>query len=331
METYICNLPIIDHGNSVQVKTTWHDSNVTISILDDNAAWKGTLSYSQLSQHCHAFNISEEEHRSTCKQVLTTDQGVKEFSYHLEKNTFLWKKKILMDMKIKFGQIDIQSIPMSEVCKEIMSNLLSQNATFKTKVDTYEQEICKLKSENSELLQTLEEFTDAKIRGEQILFGKFTALLNTKKQRVACLEKLLFKNLCADPEESKAVSKREGDNNWDSDTDPEVEDGMDTSEPPAGPSGIRVSTISYDDTDEDEPVTQHEDIIPSKILKLSLSPTPEKSENSRQKSRVPEKSIPPEKSIDNVEPKAIAPTVPVNEKLEKSINEMDSQELLDLL
>ena len=83
--------------------------------------------------------------------------------------------------------------------------------------------------ENTELLQTLEEFTQAKLRDEQVLYGKFTALLNTKKQRVACLEKMLFKNLCSDAEESKAVSKVVVDN-YDSDTDPELEEDPDEGE-----------------------------------------------------------------------------------------------------
>lgn len=54
--------------------------------------------------------MSSAEHLTKCKEVLTTDQGVQDFSYHLEQNCFVWKKKILTDMKIKFGQVDIEKV-----------------------------------------------------------------------------------------------------------------------------------------------------------------------------------------------------------------------------
>ncbi|KAL1460630.1 hypothetical protein WDU94_012596 [Cyamophila willieti] len=255
MKTFICFLPIVDSGNKVQVKTTWDDSKMTIAILDNNAdaAWSGEVLYSQLSKHHHTLNITHQEHRDKCQEVLSTNQGVQGFSYHLEDDCFVWKKKILSDMKIKFGQIDVRRVPVSQIRNDIMLALISKVETFELNSKTDEQKIRKLEAENTELLQTLEEFTQVKLREEQILYGKFTALLNTKKQRVACLEKMLFKNLCSDPEESKAGDNRHQqgaveENNWNDDTDPE-DDSMD---PVPGPSGIRISTVICEDTDEED-------------------------------------------------------------------------------
>uniref|UniRef100_A0A8D9FHB7 XRCC4 N-terminal domain-containing protein n=1 Tax=Cacopsylla melanoneura TaxID=428564 RepID=A0A8D9FHB7_9HEMI len=148
METFICFLPTTDNGNKVQVKTTWDQSKITIAILDNNAdtAWTGILPYSQLSQHHHSLNISEQVHRDKCKEVLSTNQGVQGFSYHLENDCFIWKKKILTDMKIKFGQIDVQKVPVSQVRNEIMMALISKVEILESKSKTDEEKIRKLES-----------------------------------------------------------------------------------------------------------------------------------------------------------------------------------------
>uniref|UniRef100_A0A8D8UTH3 DNA repair protein XRCC4 n=1 Tax=Cacopsylla melanoneura TaxID=428564 RepID=A0A8D8UTH3_9HEMI len=357
METFICFLPTTDNGNKVQVKTTWDQSKITIAILDNNAdtAWTGILPYSQLSQHHHSLNISEQVHRDKCKEVLSTNQGVQGFSYHLENDCFIWKKKILTDMKIKFGQIDVQKVPVSQVRNEIMMALISKVEILESKSKTDEEKIRKLESENTDLVQTLEEFTQLKLCEEQILYGKFTALLNTKKQRVACLEKMMFKNLCLDAEESKAGDNRqqcpeEEETNWNEDTDPEDE----SMDPVPGPSGIRISTVICEDTDD-------EDNDPNRSLS---DDDPGPSTSSRTKSPVQKRSPIPStsgyscKMIDSRQPSKTShedlETVPMKKvkltpdmsgatemgttrqtgerkKLPKPVSEMDSQELLDLL
>lgn len=363
MEIHICNLPLVDDYKTVQIKTVWFDSNMTILILNENAAWKGTLLFTQLTQISETFNMSSAEHLTKCKEVLTTDQGVQDFSYHLEQNCFVWKKKILTDMKIKFGQVDIEKVPVSEARKDIMNTLLSQNKTFKSKVGSCEQEIEKLNSENSELLRTLEEFTDAKVRNERVVYGKVVALINTKKQRIACLEKLLFKNLCADAEEAKAV-KTVDRINWDSDTEPEDEH-MDTR---LGPTAhCTMEDIDCEDTDQD---TEEDEAIPSskpssttynKMKRTQnnqgystsrLNQTPGTSAGSTSNSARPNPtiSIPNETSVNKESSEHSAKKLKLspadksgsslgNGKNEamgalkkiKSFAEMDSQEMLDLL
>ncbi|XP_071447335.1 DNA repair protein XRCC4-like [Hetaerina americana] len=192
MDIYICKIPLENlPGESVPVYTTWTDNSFSINIFHRDKALAKSVSEVDLKSLCGFTQSSVEEYLLETKRALTCDGGCAEFTYSLIKSEFQWKKIIDDNIKIKFGSLLLEEIPVSSFAGIAVDFLLNRCITLSAKNNSLKKENHDLRTANTSLRTHVCTITKLKKDMEEALYNKSLAVLNTKKEKISELQRII--------------------------------------------------------------------------------------------------------------------------------------------
>ncbi|XP_075222340.1 uncharacterized protein LOC142324997 isoform X2 [Lycorma delicatula] len=227
----VCQLPADNTGRLLTIKTKWRDDSLCVTIFDGMKTFSGIMSKECITDMSNQLGIEANQYIEECKSALTTSGGYENFIYKIDDNsTFVWKK-VGLDMKIKFGFIQLNMVPVCETLNDIINATVKSNHLMHEQLKEVKKERDLLSEANSELLQKIDDCICLKNNMEIQLYDQFLMVLNTKKRKIAKLEKQLEsrgKDVCdisndnnneEEQEEEKNLKKKLYECETDVDTD----------------------------------------------------------------------------------------------------------------
>ncbi|CAB3248732.1 unnamed protein product [Arctia plantaginis] len=164
-----------------------------ITIYEDNNSWSGEFSHELAKKNRERVIETEEVYNENVMKVLSkhtdTDYSF-DLTLHADDNnaaTFSWKKK-LRSGALVHGSVVVHrdEVPVSK--DSILDILILENLELKSKLKSVNLKNEELSQDLDKCVESLEKATELKEASEEILYGKFVQLLNSKKRRIKLLE-----------------------------------------------------------------------------------------------------------------------------------------------
>nr|XP_018902207.1 PREDICTED: uncharacterized protein LOC109033846 [Bemisia tabaci] len=191
VQKYVCCL-LNDNNpdHKLRVKSEWREREGTLTILEENNAWTGKFGPEQISLWSKLLGKTEEDYfQETLKMLTSTAES--SASYTLDKSSFTWKKKVDGDLKIKFGSIALESIPIPHIANEFIDILLSTNKKLNKRIATLKNSIAAHQTVQNNLRHRLESYPALIEEEEKALYQNFLHILNAEKDKICSLHKKL--------------------------------------------------------------------------------------------------------------------------------------------
>lgn len=199
MDNYYINpLPLFNNQHDLEansvliVQTIWDSESVQISLFptkSKSTGFTGTIKLSQLSNTADLLEINFVEFMEETRKPLTTENGLENFTYCLDDNvsSFKWCKNT-GGFNITYGSIALEARELQE---ELLLNALRLNKIKDEKIEQQKQKKELMVTDYNQMKMTLEKCIEEKNILENHLITKFAALLNSKKEKIAELERTI--------------------------------------------------------------------------------------------------------------------------------------------
>lgn len=165
--------------------------------------------------------------------------------YTLKSGTFSWKRVLSSGMTAILGQMEVKSVPVVDSYEAILDKSLDNLVSLQKQVIELRDENSTLIKDRDSAIARVTEFAELKEEWEKKLYGRFTALLNAKKEKIEAmdLELMCLRNAASEDRgergEGAGTSSKGKEGGWrrrdeDSDVDTEEEANEAAREDPYG-------------------------------------------------------------------------------------------------
>lgn len=187
----------IDNGIEpcqVLIQTVWQPyGDIEISILypsTSNDGYVGCLPKKSLESAANSLEIQFDRIHSETTLALTTNGGFDNFLYHLNTDTseFVLRKQT-GSLKIIYGRVRLAAV----LCLKdaFLKRAINLNISNNKSLTDVSLQFHNLKREHAEMTATYDDYVSRSCTMKSELLEKFIVLLNTKKDKIAELEKEL--------------------------------------------------------------------------------------------------------------------------------------------
>lgn len=169
------------------------DGNIEISLLypsTSNDGYIGNLPSSSLKSTAACLEIPFDRIYSETTKALTTNGGIENFLYDLntESCEFVLRKKT-GSLNVICARVPLNSEPLLK--DALLQRAIDQNISNSNRFADLSLQFANLKREHADLTDAYEDCVAHKISMETELLSKFIVLLNSKKDKIAELQKEL--------------------------------------------------------------------------------------------------------------------------------------------
>lgn len=229
MNTTVSKLPEEGGCGYYRLLVEWNSNSFKVVLLQNGYAWNGHASHGHTEQLSQLLQLSVEEYVNETKLALSTQGGARHFTYLVEDGKFVWKKlDQCSKIRMKYGYIQLEETPYCEAAELMLDSLLEQCCNIKMEVDGQQKANMVKEQEKAVLMEKLVEYKKQKLEMEHQLYGRFLAVLNSKKEYIQQLEERLLagNKQPAVTERSihKPVQDESSPDHYDSETDIEITD-----------------------------------------------------------------------------------------------------------
>lgn len=206
------NVHTLVPNSTIVIQTIWNDESIIISLYlaNDKKGYRGVLLKSTLLTTANALELNVDEFMAESKKALCTQNGLPNFTYILDQSKFKFCKATDSGFRIAFAEVLLDD--RSDSVEDMLMTSMRINQMKDEKIQQLNADIRRMDDTFVEMQMALEKCVEEKSSLESQLLTKFTALLNTKKEKIVELERAI-KN------RSIVVDHFESDGSVDSDPD----------------------------------------------------------------------------------------------------------------
>ena len=202
---YLNRLPIANTTDNIKqvltVRTIWKEDVVTVGLLiengsngvNDHRGYIGEMRRVTLKEIAKNLEIPYSEFLDETKRALCTSDGLPNFNYSFDGQTFSWLKVRSQKLGLKslYGKCKVQ--PTENMMSDMLSSSIVVIAEFNAQQKTIENQLSELRQAQIDLQLAFDKYIDDKQRIEERNLTKFILLLNSKKEKIARYENVLAK------------------------------------------------------------------------------------------------------------------------------------------
>lgn len=180
------------HDSSIVIQTIWEEDSIKISLYlsYEKNGYRGTLLKSNITTAANVLELNVDEFMAETKKALCSPNGLPEFIYILdESKTFKFCKSTEAGFRITYGKVQLEDCP--DVVEEILMNSIRINQLKDQQIEQSHLFIRRTEDTFNEMKMALDKCVEEKNNLENELLTKFAALLNTKKEKIAELERAI--------------------------------------------------------------------------------------------------------------------------------------------
>ncbi|KYB26425.1 uncharacterized protein LOC103313699 [Tribolium castaneum] len=194
MENCVFKQIYSEENTPLRVHFTLLEDGVTLIILQNENAWKSTLSKDDLKYFATEYKLNFEEYCSKLSDYIKTADP--DIIFTFKNNTFSINRLLKNSLKVKFFTCKLEKTNYVEQVEQIMDTFYVENTELSEKLNVVMKEKDEIDKHKTCCEQKLKELIQKKQSDEEEQFGQFLSILNEKKFRIQHLTELLeaFKN-----------------------------------------------------------------------------------------------------------------------------------------
>ncbi|EZA61566.1 DNA repair protein XRCC4 isoform X2 [Ooceraea biroi] len=178
----------VDNGQFT-LYVEWEDTYFKIILLRScTVPLKGEMHTESASYFLEQLEEPLETYLEKTKQAFSGKNT--DIQFFLQDDTFTWKQQNILTR----GEITVHPLSNVLIVSDTLKELLERYQDCQERIVTLEKENECLNKTNGKLITDVETMIDMKNKMEKDLYGKFLLLLNTKKERIRELQKIIDGN-----------------------------------------------------------------------------------------------------------------------------------------
>lgn len=183
---------ILVPDSAIIIQTIWNDDVViNLFVRNEKKGFAGTLRQSKSASTAKDLELNFDQFMAETRKALCTENGLSNFTYILDigstSTKFKWVKSA--GFRIIYGEVVLEDRP--DVIENILMDSIAINAAKDQKIEAMHSNTRRMDEDFNAMKIALEKCVDEKNKLESEMLSKFAALLNTKKAKIAELEKAL--------------------------------------------------------------------------------------------------------------------------------------------
>ncbi|XP_044265803.1 uncharacterized protein LOC123012083 isoform X2 [Tribolium madens] len=194
MENCVFKQICSEENTPFRIHFTILEAAATVTLLQNENAWKSTVSKEDLKYFATEYKLNLEEY---CVKLLDCIRaGDLDIIFTFKNNTFSINRLLKNSLKVKFFTCKLEKANYVEQVEQIMDMFYVENTQLSEKLNVVMKEKDEIDKHKACCERKLQEFIQKKQSDEEEQFGYFLSILNEKKLRIQHLTELLeaFKN-----------------------------------------------------------------------------------------------------------------------------------------
>lgn len=175
------------------IQCVWKTQSLFVKVFVDDESWSGDLTAELIRELSSEALESEDVYFENLKKVFGVEKEGFELDFKKKSHSqaeLIWKKSYKNAVEI-YGSVALSHAFMSDK-NSLFDELISQNAKLREQLSDSTKKVENLSKELSLCKRDWEEDVKTKENTENVLYGHFIRLLNTKKRKIHELQEALF-------------------------------------------------------------------------------------------------------------------------------------------
>lgn len=192
-EMYIKSIKLAD-SKKAKIKSKWSNDRVEIQIfvVETSSIYVGWFSQESLKKKKSTINVDYEE----IKESLTSPKLKESISYELDDNKLKFSviSQEVCDSEASFGEIIYLKVDITKIEPDEMFSIATQMLEELSDAMKLQSILDQNKKDLKAMAKRFEAMSAEKVQFDESVYQKFLALLNSKKERIAKLEREAQRN-----------------------------------------------------------------------------------------------------------------------------------------
>jgi len=183
-----------DHqDSSLFCRSNWVEENLYFTVLEGSTAWTGQLEKDTFEALTVKSSGRLGDVNSLAREAFGGFNDRFAFAIDSEGKKLVWKK-VSEKAKIRIAEIEVTMVNYQDTQQEMMEYLMDSNKNLKKENEAGKKGLENLSRDLNKAKAMLVKFEQGKNEIEQKLYGQFLPILNSKKKKIAELERGIIRS-----------------------------------------------------------------------------------------------------------------------------------------